>query len=391
MSPGASVIIVTYNSENYIGVCLRSVIATLRPQDEVLIIDNHSSDGTLAMIRKIIPAGEARARVLPQSQNLGFSRGCNIGIENSDKEYVVLLNPDAEVFGPWIARLTEHFEIYPNTGAVGPLSNNVLATQNITFYISNYHDFLNRASDLLDYLHRLFKYRSLPAKLLIGFCIALRRDLLNRFGALDENLFLGGDDLDLSWRLREKGYQLRVALNVFVNHFGHKSFKALPAEQEKNCTQQAHDALFEKMRAYYAPNKIPNPIDYFGINWWKPSILADAPQSDFFTEVMTRSDYENLFQSVKDELQRNRHAEAIVRLRAALPALIRDYKTWYTLGSIFSIINDYDNAELALANAAALEFQGARAKAKLLDLLTQGGRSGKLLEFLQTALTERAV
>ncbi|TDJ00302.1 MAG: glycosyltransferase, partial [Caldithrix sp.] len=115
MNPGASIIIVTFNSIETIADCLISTTASLRANDEILIIDNNSQDNTLAIVEEFLQPDQKKVRVFPQKKNLGFSRGCNVGIENSDKEFVILLNPDTQVFGDWIKRLTGHFKIYPKT------------------------------------------------------------------------------------------------------------------------------------------------------------------------------------------------------------------------------------------------------------------------------------
>ena len=90
MNSGASVIIVTFNSASSITDCLTSVMGTLRPDDEILIIDNNSQDETLQIIEQIVLPDRSRIRLFPQRQNLGLSKGCNIGIENSNKEFVRL-------------------------------------------------------------------------------------------------------------------------------------------------------------------------------------------------------------------------------------------------------------------------------------------------------------
>ena len=86
MENGAAIIIVTYNSGKTIACCLHSVLETLRPCDEVLIIDNHSQDNTVKQIQRFLKPSSGRVKFFPQIKNLGFSKGCNIGIKYSKKE-----------------------------------------------------------------------------------------------------------------------------------------------------------------------------------------------------------------------------------------------------------------------------------------------------------------
>ena len=79
-----------------------------------------------------------------------------------------------------------------------------------------------------------FAGRLVETKLLIGMCISLRRETLRRVGVLDESMFLGSEDLELSWRLRVLGFRLAIAKDVFVHHRGHVSFGTVkPAKAEQ--------------------------------------------------------------------------------------------------------------------------------------------------------------
>ncbi|MFQ5677420.1 MAG: glycosyltransferase family 2 protein, partial [bacterium] len=282
MEPGASIIIVTFNSAATISNCLFSLVTTLRTTDEVLIIDNNSQDNTLALIREFSNNPQNRIRLFPQQKNRGFSRGCNIGIENSNKEFVILLNPDTEVFGDWIERLTDHFKFYPKTGAVGPLSNQCLSPQQIRTYLPNYKQYADDVFHLLGVLQNRFNRRSQPKRLLMGFCMVLSRTILQDIGPLDEDIFLGDEDMEISWRLRENGYYLRVALDVFINHQRQTSFKTLPKAEADRLVQEGTDVLFTKMQNYYHPARVPHPRLYFNIDWWRPSILKEKSEDEIF-------------------------------------------------------------------------------------------------------------
>jgi GT2 family glycosyltransferase len=368
MEPGVSVIIVTYNSAETIFTCVDSVLKSLGPDDEVIIVDNHSHDNTVEIVKQIAVHTQNNVEIFKQTENCGFAKGCNIGIDQSNKEFIVLLNPDTEVFGDWLHRLLAHFHFYKNTGAVGPLSNYANATQHITTYCPNYLDYTHDASGLIESLYRKFKLRSVPVKLLIGFCMALRRDILQLYRGLDEDFFLGIEDLELSWRLREKGFLLRVALDVFVNHAGHVSFNTLPKPQTDQYTQKGADILYEKMRSYYRPDKVPNPKDYFGISWWKPSVLKVKSEEEAFAPKLQKRDYDHILAEVKKLIQNRGGPKAIQVLHNALKIFVNDYLLWYTLGSLYFAIGNLEKAEYALKNAWALECNSDKAKNKLVEL-----------------------
>ncbi len=381
MNPGASLIIVTFNSASSIADCLTTVMETIRPIDEVLIIDNDSQDETLRIVEQILPPNTGRVRLFPQSKNTGFSKGCNIGIEHSNKEFVILLNPDTQVFGDWIQRLTAHFKYYPKTGAVGPLSNQCLSPQHIRTYFPDYKENAASVFELLDILHKRFDKRSLPKKLLMGFCMVLRRDLIQKLGPLDEDFFLGKEDIELSWRLRENGYTLRVALDVFINHQRQTSFKTLPKSHTDKFVQEGADALFAKMQRYYKPAKVPHPRIYFNIDWWRPPILQTVPEEDVFDLQPLEYEHHKIIPCVQKLLKNNFYSESIKLLEDSLRIIVDDYLMWFTLGSIYLIIKDFKKAELALKNAWAYEDADYKAKEKLLALFSQQNRLHEAKEF----------
>ncbi|MCG8604180.1 glycosyltransferase [bacterium] len=385
MKAGTSIVIVSFNSAETIAECLLSVARTMRPCDEAIVIDNHSQDHTIEIIQGLdLPP---KIQLCPLSHNAGFSKGCNIGIEKTSREFIILLNPDTSVFGDWISRLTGHFKYYDRTGAVGPLSNSVIQTQHILTYLPQYHDYLQRADDLFAKLSELFGRRSFPTNMLIGFCMALRRDLVERHGGLDEDIFLGDDDLEISWRLREKGFYLRIALDVFVNHSHHTSFNTLPENVTNKYVQEGSDVLYEKMRSHYAPDMVPHPLDYFGIGWWEPSVLKQTSEVEAFRPKLTANDYRRVLVTAKNLLQTQSYEEAVDVLEAALKFYVRDFGIWYTLGSIYMKLREFDQAESALLNAWALEFDGDKAKTRLRTLLGHRGQEDKYWELIGSEQT----
>lgn len=355
METGAAIIIVTFNSETTIRDCLTSVTETLRPCDEVLVIDNNSQDNTVKLVRQFLKPRSGKIKFFPQTKNLGFSKGCNIGINHSAREYVILLNPDTEVFPNWAERLTDHFKFYDRTGAVGALSNRTLSPQNITTYVPDYMDYVENGHDLIAKLETDYFRKSIPEKVLMGFCLALRRDLIEKYGALDEDIFLGDDDLEISWRLRERGYFLRIALDVFVNHERQVSFATLPKKEAAEIVRDGSDVLFRKMTDFYKPNKIPNPFIYFGIKWWNPRILEEKRFEDIFCMNPLPFEKSQILASIKVLVKERKLDQAIEIINESLHILVSDYLMWFTLGSIYLMKEDFQNAEFALKNAWAFE------------------------------------
>jgi SAM-dependent methyltransferase len=146
-----------------------------------------------------------RVTILQQKENLGWEGGLKAGLEASKEEFVVFMNDDTFVPIPslrWINTMLEHFKV-PQVGAIGPSSNCVMGAQNIFSGLSDCNDLVR-------------------VNFLIGFCMMVRRSALDAVGGVDDTL-PGGDDLDLSIRLRKGGYFLFCDRNVFVYHHGFKT------------------------------------------------------------------------------------------------------------------------------------------------------------------------
>jgi GT2 family glycosyltransferase/Flp pilus assembly protein TadD len=269
VEPKTSIIIVTYNSAAEIGKCVESVVRHTALPYELIIIDNCSADSTCNYLRTL-----KNARVIFNSQNLGFSKGCNQGIELATGEYIVLLNPDTMVTRDWDAHLIAHFK--DGIGAVGPVSNYVAGKQKYEFHIP---DRLTRLKDIEKLAGRLYqtnKGKSVATKLLIGFCMMTKRQVIADVGMLDENLFLGNDDLDFSLRLRNKGYTLLVAADTFIYHKGQASFASEPAEKTEALVQASTDALYRKLENQYRDGDIPTSKALWDMEWFKPRQQAET-------------------------------------------------------------------------------------------------------------------
>jgi len=258
-SIGTSIVVVTYNSATTLRECLESVLPTLSSDDELIIVDNASRDGTQAIVQDLIKQS-CQARFVENSDNLGFSVASNIGLARSKGSNLVLLNPDTVVRPGWIDALKARFED-PNIGAVGPVSDSVSGAQYVEFHVPDSSDRSWTREQLARRLKDLHPGRSAETKLLIGFCLMFRRDLLNEVGLLDEDLFLGSDDLEICWRLRTNGYKLLIARDVFVEHRSGASFKSESEGKISALLEQSTTTLLKTLESVYGPGPLPTSRD----------------------------------------------------------------------------------------------------------------------------------
>lgn len=197
---------------------------------------------------------------------------------------MVLLNPDTIVTKNWTDRLLFHFSDL-KIAAVGPVSNYVAGYQKMELYLKNIPDNV-ALTEITQLIYNENNEKSVNTKLLIGFCVAIRKSVLDELGMLDENLFLGNDDLELSWRFRLNGYSLKVATDTFIYHEGQQSFNTKPKEITNNLVQQSTDALYSKLQEHYGVNNVPTPNELWDINWFTPSSSKFNPSSKLLDKKM---------------------------------------------------------------------------------------------------------
>lgn len=270
----ATIVIVTYNSAATISPCITSVISTLRPDDRLVVVDNASRDNTAMAIRE--SAKDPRVRLIENRENLGYSTATNQGLALAETPLIVLLNPDTEVTKGWLDRLAAHFD-HERVAAIGPVSNFAAVGQSVAMHWKGTLPGNISPDEAARLLYGWNRGKGISTELLIGFCVMLRRDLLAEYGGLDERLFLGNDDLELSWRLRSHGYELKIATDVFVYHEGQHSFNSEPSSVTAELTRQSSDALYAILAESYSPGRVPPPDKIWSIDWFKPSIPKFNP------------------------------------------------------------------------------------------------------------------
>jgi GT2 family glycosyltransferase/tetratricopeptide (TPR) repeat protein len=288
---GVTIVIVTYNSSATIEACLTSLINTLRPHDEVVIVDNASSDQTIEAVHRYT-ADKDGFRLLPQARNLGYAHAANIGAQAGGNPFIVFLNPDTIVTPQWIERLLFHLKSH-KVSATGPLSDYVAGEQRLDQHLPAEMISSCGPGELPQALWKRNARQSNPAKLLIGFCLMVKRKSFEHVGGLDKDLFLGNDDLDLSWRLRAAGHRLVVATDTLVFHKGQESFRSDPRSLTDRLVQESTDYLHFKLMHHYGMENIPSSQELWGIDWFKPSCILreDLPLTSVIVLTYNQLNY----------------------------------------------------------------------------------------------------
>jgi GT2 family glycosyltransferase len=219
--PEVGVVIVAADGLPFTRLCLESVLAGVGPALEVVVVDNASSDGTADYLRELADR-DHRVRVLRSDENLGFAAGVNRGLNETQTPTLLILNNDVVLPPRAIARLVRHLAD-SEIGLVGPVSNEASTEAEIDQSWETYAELVAAAAERGRVAEPL-----LEVDMLTFFCTALRRDVFERVGELDERYEVGlFEDDDYSLRVRGAGFKLAVAEDVLVHHFGEASIGKL--------------------------------------------------------------------------------------------------------------------------------------------------------------------
>ncbi len=213
MFPRASIIIVNYNAGEKLNACLRSLTQDRHPDDEIIVVDNASTDGSVNGLERAFPD----VRFLRSVVNLGFAGGNNLAVQHATGEYLAFLNPDTVATPGWLDALIDALQRSPQIG---------LATSKIL--LLKQPDRINTCGNDMHYTGlTLCRGMGMPASsfsepeevtAVSGAAFAMRRDLFEQLGGFDETFFLYMEDTDLSLRARLAGYHCRYVPSSVVYH-----------------------------------------------------------------------------------------------------------------------------------------------------------------------------
>jgi len=289
-APFASVVVVSHDSEALTRLCVESVLAdTAAPPFELIVVDNGSRDGSRTYLQTIARRFPHVALLL-NDENRGFAAACNQGLTRARGELLVLLNNDAIVPPGWLERLAAH-AAEPRVGLIGAVTNRIGNEAEVPVGYETYGGFLAEAAQRArEHAGRRFEL-PMPAM----FCLALRRDVHDRLGPLDEGFGAGTlEDDDYAERARRAGLRLVCAEDVLVHHFGEGSLGELFADGSHGELLAANRARFErKWGVAWQPYGRRHAVEYERVRERVRELVAALPP-DGAVIVASRGDEEIL-------------------------------------------------------------------------------------------------
>jgi GT2 family glycosyltransferase len=252
------IIIVSYNCRDVLDACLRSLAdAPPRRTCHIVVVDNGSTDGTVAHLRRQWP----QLQVIACSDNRGFAAGNNVGIRASHSPLVLLLNPDTSVPAGAIDGLVSALDHDRGAAVAGPRIVDADGRAELSFgsmlgplaelrqkvLVAGNDRWVAPIVTLVDRMTRRMRHPDWVS----GACLLIRREVLEAVGLLDERYFLYTEDVDLCAAVRARGHTILFAPQASIVHLRGRS-GVTAADATHAAYRRSHMAFYEKHRPRWA-------------------------------------------------------------------------------------------------------------------------------------------
>ena len=246
-----SIVILTHNQLEYTRLCLETLRLVTDEPYELIVVDNGSSDGTVEYLR-----AQDGVRLIANETNRGFPAAANQGIAAATGNQILLLNNDVVLTTGWLGRLLRALHSDPAIGLAGPCSNCVSGPQQVEARYESLADLDGFAWDWGKQHDGL----RVEVSRLVGFCLLIRREVVDAIGLLDEQFGMGCfEDDDYCLRAIQAGDRAVIARDAFIHHFGGRTFLGIGADFSAVMRQNE-----QRFRAKWADSSAPGDLRSIG-------------------------------------------------------------------------------------------------------------------------------
>ncbi len=214
-TPICDMVLLVFNNLSYTKECIESILRNTTLASRLIIVDNKSDENVRSYLKGVSSTADVEVTVILNDKNEGFAKGMNRGIRESKAEFVCLLNNDILLTPDWLSSMVDVASSDSSIGVVNPQSN-------------NFGKFPTRGESLDNFAAELsneFRGKYIEVGQCIGFCMLIKRALIDRIGLLDgEQGFMFFEDTDYCYRAKREAFKCVIALGAYVYHHQHKSF-----------------------------------------------------------------------------------------------------------------------------------------------------------------------
>lgn len=263
-----SVVIVNYNVQYFLEQCILSVKAASQYlKVEIIVVDNNSTDGSCKMLLEKFPEVD----LIQNKKNTGFSKANNQGVAIAKGEYVLILNPDTVVAEDTLELILGFAKSKQNLGVLGvklidgtgeflPESKRGIPTPKVSF---NKLFGISSKQTGRYYATHLKENETGVVDVLVGAFMLMKRSIYNDVNGFDEDYFMYGEDIDLSYKVLNKGYQNYYFADTTVIHYKGESTK-----KDIKYLKYFHGAMKIFYRKHFKLNRLYDFFMSFGIEFW---------------------------------------------------------------------------------------------------------------------------
>ena len=222
------IIIPIYNSPEWVKMCVYALYKNTPNEyiGKVILMNDNSDELTCNCIENLKRKYE-KIEVYKNESNLGFIKNVNRGMDKTTAEYILLLNTDCLVSKNTIPKLIEHMEKNKKIGLICPISSNAA---NLSYDIPEHYSYMQ----VDELFYKNFKGMDFDACTVVGNCLMISRQCMEKTGYLDEIYGMGyGDETDYQFKAHEKGFEAKVAIDTYVYHKSEVSFGTSPEKQKR--------------------------------------------------------------------------------------------------------------------------------------------------------------
>lgn len=286
--------------QHFLQLCLQSVEAAIKNLDaEIIVVDNNSHDASCEMVKQLFP----NVKLIENTENLGFSKGNNIGVQHAKGEYLCILNPDTVVTENTFLELLTFANLQKNLGIVGcrlidgqghylPESKRNVPVVKVAFQkmIGNGKNY---------YANHLTENEIGKASIFVGAFMLIKRNIYKKVNGFDEEYFMYGEDIDLSYKILKAGYDnYYFGTTTIIHYKGESTLK------DKTYAKRFYGAMQIFYKKHFKSNLFFDAMVWFGIQtakWVNTNASAEEIQKQNF-HLISNTSYAALEQKLAVEL-----------------------------------------------------------------------------------------
>ena len=256
-----SVIILNYNVRYFLELCLKSVEKSLVGIDaEIIVVDNQSSDDSCQMVKELFP----KVKLIENQTNDGFSKGNNLGVKQAQGDYLCILNPDTVVAEDTFSIVLDYAEAQTNLGIVGcrlidgtgkflPESKRNIPLPSVALkkLLGN---------PIAYYANQIGEFETGEVPVFVGAFMLIKKDVYKEVGGFDEDYFMYGEDVDLSYRVLNAGYTNYYNGTTTIIHY-----KGESTLKDVKYAKRFYGAMQIFYKKHFKSNPLFNAVVWLGI------------------------------------------------------------------------------------------------------------------------------